>query len=534
MLTLRPYQRAALDGLFTYWHEEGGNGLVVVPTGGGKSLILAQICQELLADWPDMRLAIVTHVKELIAQNYQELLTVWPWAPAGIYSAGLGRRETQAQILFGGIQSVWNKVGSIGHVDLLLIDEAHLIPRKSDTMYGKFIDGLRAVNPDMRVAGLTATPYRLDSGRLDRGDDRLFDGIVYEVSIRDLMDEGYLSPLISKATATTLDVTGVAKRGGEYIPGELQKAVDKDDVTRAAVDEIMAYGLAPGAERRSWLLFCSGVEHAYHVRNELRRRGITAETVEGSLHGRERDRIIDGFRRGEFRALTNMSITTTGFNVPQVDLLAMLRPTLSTGLYVQIVGRATRLAEGKSNALILDFAGNVRRHGPVDAVTPKEPGKGDGEAPVKACPDCHSLVHTSVMVCPDCGHVWERKPLEEKINARADAAPILSKGAPEWVRVVDWQFHQHQKPGSPPSMRVEYFCGLTVHREWICLEHDGYPKSKAWKWWMARGGEPPIPDTVAEAIERHRELVKPNEIRVRPSGKYWEIVGYRPLVGVPA
>lgn len=530
MLTLRDYQKAALDGLFTYWHEEGGNGLIVVPTGGGKSLILAQLCQDLLADWPNMRLAIVTHVKELIAQNYQELLTVWPWAPAGIYSAGLGRRETQAQILFAGIQSIWNKVDRIGHVDLLLVDEAHLIPRKSDTMYGKFIASLRDVNPDMRVAGLTATPYRLDSGRLDRGDDRLFDSIAYEVSIRDLIDQGYLSPLISKATATTLDVSGVAKRGGEFIAGELQKAVDKDDVTRAAVNEIIAYGTS----RRSWLLFCSGVEHAYHVRDELRRRGISAETVEGSLNGQERDRIINAFRRGEFRALTNMSITTTGFNVPQIDLLAFLRPTLSTGLYVQMAGRGTRLAQGKDNCLVLDFAGNVRRHGPVDAVQPKEPGKGDGVAPVKACPECHSLVHTSVMICPDCGHEWERKPLEEKLNARADAAPILSISTPEWVRVSSWQFHRHEKPGSPPSLRVEYRCGLMIHKEWVCFEHDGYPKNKAWKWWMARGGEPPIPDTITEAITRQCELAQPNEIRVRPSGKYWEIVGHRPLVGVPA
>lgn len=522
MLTLRDYQRDAIDGLYGYWQEEPGNPLIVVPTGGGKSLILASLCQELLAGWPDMRLAIITHVKELIEQNYQELTGLWPWAPAGIYSAGLGRRETQTQILFCGIQSVWNKVSTIGHVDLLLVDEAHLIPRKSNTMYGKFIASLRSINPDLKIVGLTATPYRLDSGRLDEGEDRLFDQIAYEVKISTLIDEGFLSPLITKATATTLDVSGVGKRGGEYIASELQAAVNTDAITRAACDEIQAYG----ADRKSWLLFCSGVEHAYAVRDELRRRSISAETVEGALKKHERDRIIQGFRGGEFQALTNMSITTTGFNVPQIDLLALLRPTLSTGLYVQMAGRGTRLAPGKENCLVLDFAKNIWRHGPIDAVNPKKPGKGDGEAPVKACPKCHSVVALSTKTCPYCGHVFIAEAVP-KHETRATAAPILSVSAPEWVPVTSRHFCRHEKEGKAPSMRVEYLCGFTVHKTWVCFEHEGYARTKAEKFWRDHGGRMPYPATTDEALSRTGELYPVDAVRIRANGKYWEIVGQR-------
>jgi DNA repair protein RadD len=531
-LTLRPYQSAAIAALYAYWSAEPGNPLIVLPTGAGKSLVMASLMQDLIEGWPDMRLACVTHVKELISQNYSELINLWPWAPAGIYSAGLGRRETQAQILFCGIQSVRDRAGHIGHVDVLLVDEVHLIPRSADTSYGRFITGLREINPDMKIVGLTATPFRLDSGRLDEPDPRtgapaLFDKVAYEISIRDLMDQGYLAPLISKATATMLDVSAVHQRGGEFIASELQAAVNKSEITSAAVDEIIRFG----HDRKAWLTFCSGVEHAYAVRDEFRRRGIFCEAVDGGLPSAERDRIIASFKAGRIRAITNVSVLTTGFNVPQVDLLAMLRPTQSAGLYLQIAGRGTRNAPGKRDCLVLDFAGNVARHGPVDAVRPKKPGAGGGDAPIKICQHCASIVHASVMVCPDCGH--EFPPSEEaRHRATADDAPIMASAAPEWVRVAARTFRRHDKAAamgglSTTSLRVEYLCGLTTHREWWCPEHEGYARQKFERLWREHGGASPVPATVEDAIQRSGELRPTDEIRIRPSGKYFEIVGRR-------
>src|SRR4029079_13729692 len=170
----------------------------------------------------------------------------------------------------------------------------------------------------------------------------------------------------------TLDVGDVGSRGGEFIAGQLQAAVDRDPITQPALDEVMLHGQG----RRSWLLFCSGVEPASHVAEALRERGVGCATIFGDTPAYERDRIIAAFKRGEIRALASMGVLTTGFNAPGVDLIAMLRPTKSTGLYVQMAGRGTRLAPGKADCLVLDFAGNVARHGPIDAVKPKRPGSG--------------------------------------------------------------------------------------------------------------------------------------------------------------
>ena len=323
-----------------------GHPLVVIPTAGGKSLVAAAFIQEVLAQWPDERIIILTHVRELISQNFAELIRLWPEAPAGIYSAGLNRRDTQAQILFAGIQSVHRKAYAIQRADLVLVDEAHLIPRSANTTYRRFLDDLGRINPQLKIIGLTATPYRLDSGMLHTGPDALFDDIAFDVSVRELIDQGYLAPLISKQTSTQLDVSGVGTRGGEFIAGQLEAAVDQDPITQRAIDEVVAYG----HDRRSWLLFCAGVDHAGHVCDAVRARGVSCATIFGHTPKAERDSIIAAFKRGDIRALASMGVLTTGFNAPAVDLIAMLRPTKSTGLYVQMAGRGTRLARARRTA----------------------------------------------------------------------------------------------------------------------------------------------------------------------------------------
>ncbi|WP_047308823.1 DEAD/DEAH box helicase [Rhodopseudomonas palustris] len=534
-LTLREYQRKAADAPFEYWaNKPQGNPLIVLPTGGGKSLVLGTLCQEFIQIEPTTRIVMATHIKELIEQNYAELMGFWPWAPAGIYSASIGRREAHMQIVFGGIASMFRKAEMLGRVDVLIIDEAHLVPPNEAAMYGKFIAALRAINPNMLILGLTATPYRLDSGLLTEGDDALFDDIIYEITIKELIDLGFLCPLTSKATATALDVKGVGRAGGDFKATALQAAVDKHPITAAAVDEIISYANSNESPRRSWLVFCAGVEHAIHVRDEIRSRGFTCETITGETEKGERRRIVEDFKAGKIKALTNANVLTTGFNAPRVDLLAMLRPTESTALYVQMVGRGTRcmgkdieesIRNGKSDCLVLDFAGNVRRHGPVDRVTVRKPGKGQGEAPVKECPECHSLIFAGLSECPDCGHKFERDP-EKNIKQTADAVPILSSSKPNWVKVTRRYFYRHDKPGGVPSIRVEYLCGAVIHKEWICPEHQGFARVKFEKWWKQHGGGDDAPFSIADAMgPRARDLKQTAEIMIKANGKHWEIIG---------
>jgi DNA repair protein RadD len=522
-LQLRPYQRAAIDAIYAYYEKYSGNALITIPTAGGKSLVAAAFIQEVLAQWPDQRIIILTHVRELISQNFAELNRLWPEAPAGIYSAGLNRRDSQARILFAGIQSVHRKAYVIQRADLVLVDEAHLIPGKANTTYRRFLDDLTRINPQLKIIGLTATPYRLDSGMLHVGPDALFDDIAFEVSVRELIDQGYLAPLISKQTSTRLDVSGVGTRGGEFVAGQLEAAVDQDPITQSAIDEVVAYG----RDRRSWLLFCAGVDHAQHVYDAVRSRGVSCATIFGHTPKAERDRIIAAFKSGKIRALASMGVLTTGFNAPAVDLIAMLRPTKSTGLYVQMAGRGTRLAPDKENCLVLDSAGNVARHGPIDLVKPKDKTNGDGEAPTRVCPECQTINALAAQVCAECGYVFP-VPEAAQLDATATTRPILSTGRPAaWVAVTGVTYHRHEKLGKPPSLRVDYLCGLVRHSEWVCPEHGGYATSKATQWWARRANGRPPPTTVDEALARTDELQNPIQIAVRPNGRFTEVVHAR-------
>ncbi len=523
-ITLRPYQRAAIDALYGYFAEQSGNPLVVMPTGTGKSLCLAGFIREAIESYSDTRVLVLTHVRELIQQNFLALMRAWPEAPAGIYSAGLSRRDIRAQVLFAGIQSIHRHASRVQRCDLVLIDEAHLLGRSDSGMYRSFVTQLNEINAGLlKVVGFTATPYRLDSGMLHEGKDRLFTDIAYDVPVLDMIQQGYLCPVVPKQTETQLDVGGVGTRGGEFIAKDLEAAVDRDEVTRAAVEEIVRHGDGRG----SWLVFCSGVAHARHVRDAIREHDVSAETVTGDTPGPERDQILTAFKAGRLRCVTNANVLTTGFDAPGVDLIALLRPTKSVGLYVQMVGRGTRLAEGKEDCLVLDFAGNTARHGPIDTVDgrKKEPA-GDGEAPIKVCPECQTINHASARHCIECDH--EFPPPVVKVSAKAASNALLSTQIQaSWCDVTGVTYTRHEKPGKPASLRVTYDCGLARHSEWVCLEHSGFAREKAVRWWARCASDTPVPRTVKEALELTDHLRKPLAIQAKPVGQYTEIVNMR-------
>lgn len=539
MTALRPYQRESIDAVFDYWRTEGGNPLIDLATGTGKSVVLATLMRELMAGYPLMRILCLVHVRELVRQNFEQLLRAWPNAPAGINSASLGRRDYRSAIVFASIQSVFRNPELLGRRDLVLIDEAHLVPQSGDGMYRTLIDGLRRAAPDLRVMGCTATPYRMDSGRLDKGKDRLFDRIVYSYDIAAGIGDKFLSPLISKGMASKIDVTGVAKRGGEFVPAALEQAADKAELIRAAVTEMVAYG----ANRRSWLCFCSGVDHAHHVRDEIRSRGISCETVTGETPKQERDQILSAFKAGRIKALTNMSVLTTGFDAPGVDLIAMLRPTLSTGLYVQMLGRGTRLAPAKDNCLVLDFAGNVMRHGPVDMLTdhggkPARKGNPEDEefkvtadrVAAKECPKCQSYVSLRATTCAYCGHEF---PAEPKHEAKATDMPVMSgRDRDGWMPVMGVSYYVHHRRGdiaAPPTLRVTYSLGVTAINTWFCFSHPpgSMPHRKAGAWWLEAGGQLPPPVSVEDAIRRQSELKMPEALQFKRDDNGFNVVTAR-------
>lgn len=537
MLQLRDYQRASIDALYEYWQADGsGNGLIVLPTGAGKALVIAKLIEELLADYPTMRILNVTHSAPLVGQNFKEFIGLLPFAPAGIYSAGLKRRDAHAQVLFCGIQSVWNKVDLIGEIDLVIVDEAHAISRNANTQYGKFFAAVRERNPDSRTCGLTATDYRMDSGRLtedmplEENEDgeitsfKLFDDVVYEIGIGELIEQGYLTRLTSQKTTSKIDLKGLHTRGGEYVPGEVAAAAERIIEEAVAEDMVLSEG------RRAGLFFSTSKDNAAHIADVIRRHGRTCAVLT-SDNAHQTTEIFEGFRSGKYWAISSVSMITTGTNFPFVDFISLILSTKSAGKLVQILGRGTRNCPGKTDCLIADHGRNLAYHGPIDQIRPRSPGEGGGEQPKKLCPQdgtdiegktgCGELVPISLMTCPCCGYTFPPNE-EEKITATADRAPVLSTEKP-WYEVLGKKYAPHpaKNPANPPSVKTTYRVSGRVVNQWLCPQHNEHqdPRSRKAKLfsdrhWSDHGGLRPFPATVDEFLERTGELRATTEIQL--------------------
>ncbi len=475
---LRDYQARAIDQLYQWFRAyKTGNPCLVLPTGAGKSWIIAALVKDAITSWPDTRVLVLSHVAELLEQDAEKMRALWPNAPMGMYAASLRSKQAGEPITFGSIQSLRGKAWMLGHVDLVLVDEAHLINTKAEGSYRELLAELEQINPRVRVVGLTATPYRLGQGLITDGDHALFRHLIEPVTIEELVYKGYLAPLHSKPTETKLDTGGVGKRGGEWVEKDLAEAVDREVTNQEAVAEIVRRG----QDRRHWLIFCTGVDHAHHIQAELQAQGIEAGCITGKTPKGERAQLIADFKAGKIRALTNANVLTTGFDHPDTDLIAMLRPTLSPALYVQMAGRGLRPKAHTDHCLVLDFAGNVSDHGPITAVEPpKRGGDGDGETPVKPCPECDELVHLSAKVCPDCGHEFEEQEKEQAWRLASE--DIMGIDGDE-MGVTSWVWRKHVSKSSGKEMiKVSYYGRNLSDKpvtEYLTLLHDGYAGHKA-------------------------------------------------------
>lgn len=530
-MILRPYQREAVDAVYAFLRTRDDNPCVVIPTVGGKTPVMATICRDAVQLW-NGRVLILAHVKELLEQAAEKLRAIAPDAPVGVYSAGLKRRDLGYAVTIAGVQSVYQKAADVGAVDLVIVDEAHLIPPDGEGMYRTLLADLRQLNPHLRVIGLTATPFRMKSGAIC-SPDNVLNAVCHEIGVRELIVQGYLCPLRTKAGAQKPDTESLHIRGGEYVASEVEELMDADNLVLSACREIVELT----RDRKSVLIFASGVRHGEHVARVLRERhNVECGFVNGETLPFERDETLRRFRAGELKYLVNVNVLTTGFDAPNIDCAALLRPTLSPGLYYQMVGRGFRLHPGKHDCLVLDFGGNVLRHGPVDAlrVTDRE-SAGGGAAPAKECPQCREIVVAGYAQCPACGHVFP-PPERRKHDAAASAEGVLSDQTTRTEHDVDEVlFAVHEKRGAPPdaprTMRVDYRLGFNHYvSEWVCFEHGGYARQKAVAWWRQRSYEP-TPTTAEEAVELAEmgALAPTMAITVmhKPGDKFDRVVAYR-------
>ncbi|ODM50711.1 ATP-dependent helicase [Vibrio harveyi] len=387
MYTLRPYQADSVKAVIHYFRKHTTPAVIVLPTGAGKSLVIAE-----LARLAKGRVLVLAHVKELVEQNHAKYEGYG--LKGSIFSAGLGRKETDQQVVFASVQSVVRNLDSFkNQFSLLVIDECHRVPDEKTSSYQKVITHLRELNPGIKVLGLTATPYRLGMGWIyqyhTRGqvrteESRFFRDCIFELPIRYLLDENFLTPArMMDAPVLSYDFSQLKPANtGRYKEAEMDMVIDKAKrATPQIVEQIIQYA----KERKGVMVFAATVRHAQEIHGLLP-EGETAIVI-GDTPTPERDAIIQSFKNREIKYLVNVSVLTTGFDAPHVDLIAILRPTESVSLYQQIVGRGLRLSEGKSECLVLDYAGN--------SYDLYQPEVGDPK------PDSTSEIIT--IPCPACG-----------------------------------------------------------------------------------------------------------------------------------
>jgi DNA repair protein RadD len=530
---LRDYQQETLDKLYQHWTSRPDcNPLCVLPTGAGKSVVIAELARLLFDTWPEdhPRTVVLVPSKELAEQNAEKLRSLLPThLSVGFYSASLGRKNAHADVIVATIGSIYKDAHLIGNIRCVVIDEAHLVNPDGEEAgrFRKFLTELDRYN-SFRTVGFTATPFRGNGVWLTEGDAPLFGGVAHTAKVQDLIDLHYLSPLVRPVDviSTRIDVSGISTSNGDYSIGELSERVS--GYLSGAADDACEIA----KERKKWIAFCATVSNAASFRDHLLARGISTAVVTGDTPKQARADLIAKFRSGELRCLVTVLALATGFDVPDVDCILWLRPTKSPVLYVQGAGRGMRIAEGKTDCLWMDFSDTTDRLGPVDAIKgrSKRPPTAGAGAPVATCPECGEQVRpASLLFCPSCGALM-REPKADRAVEVSSAAIMQSQVAPSIVEydITRVTYDRHVKAGKADSMAVRYWSGpRLVITEWVCLDHGGFAAEKARLWVARRKNHLGDPTTTHDALQWSAGFDVPKSITVNTKGDFPTIVSYK-------
>ena len=531
-MILRPYQIEAKAALNNFFRTRKENPCIVLPTGSGKSVVMASQILDWKEETPCVRGCILAHRQELVVQNAEKLQIFFDQAEyrekIGLFCAGLGMKDYNDSITFASIDSIFRHSGSFAAFDFLFIDEAHRIPPAGEGKYRTFIKGCLRFNPNLRVAGWTATPFRMNCGAICHK-DHILNEICYEAQITDLIDQGYLCQLRSKVREAEYDLSEVKRPlNSDYTKKSLDAVINTDKIVRDAVQEAVL--ILNREERRSILFFCLSVDHCQRVSAELLRNGIYAPAITSKTDPNARSRALSGLRDGQIRAICNVGVLTEGFDAPCIDAIVLLRPTLSAGLFAQMVGRGLRIHANKKDCLILDFAGCIDEHGPIDLV-----GIGNQYTAMAVCGLCRESFSRAVRVCPACG--WEI-PLQEierieevekerRMHGQKASKRAILSDEPETFAVDDVKINRHKKAGRPDSIRIQFRCGIATFCYWVCLDHPGETGQIARQWWKRFLFDGHTVDSVLQdlfAKQKIKESIK--TVTIRRNGKFVSIVDW--------
>lgn len=548
MIKLREYQQDAINNLYQWLKNNTGNPCVVAPTGSGKAILIAEMVRLCVQEWKG-RVLVLAHVKELLEQEGEKLSTYLPEIKYTYYSAGIGEKDFNSNVVIAGIQSIYNHADEAGLFNLVLIDEAHLIPPEGDGMYRTFLEGAKKNNPNVRFIGFTATPFRTGSGSIV-GDGKMFDEIASTISVQNLISQGYLSPLVMKGSRAKYDCAHLHIRAGEFRSDEVEELVSDPTVVSAACRDLVERS----KDRKSVLIFASSVSHAVAVQKTIQSlTGERCELITGDTPTDIRNRINAEFRglndlTGEqtrLKYLVNVNVLTTGFDAPGIDCVALLRPTASPVLYVQMVGRGFRIAPGKENCLILDYGGNAVRHGAIDGMFSSNMTVGKrSQGVLKECPECLSVIAGGCRTCPECGYEYPVKERSVKhLEEAGDGILFVGQKEVKEYNVISFQYREWKKKdwkqGDPVTVRCDYLVCYpdTWVSEWVCPEHTGWTRGRFENWWKKRSNVSPPPLTAFETCYHlyTSDSAKPKRVRVvREGGKKFPEVSVIELTEIDA
>lgn len=468
------------------------NPLVAIPTAAGKTVILSRFIIRYLDKYPNNKIIVISHTKNILKQDFDTLEDFLPDYFIGLYSSGLEVKNIE-QITVAGIQSIYRKKTRelFKNFNLCIVDEAHTIPTKQKSMYQQFF----SVCNYQRV-GLTATPFRTKYGYIYEGKKAMFNKLSYDLTSMDnfnnLIENKYLCELYPFPPGLQLNIENVKVTGEDYNLKDLDFNINREEITNEAIKQLIAYG----KNYKSWLIFAINIEHAHNINLELKKQGINSEEYHSN---NDDDEIIENFKSGKIRAIVSIGKLTTGFDAPNIDLICLLRPTMSPVLHVQMIGRGLRICPQKKHCIVLDFAGNTARLGAINAMTiHKRTGKKKGKLITKACPFCGCLYHPTVKTCGFCGHKFIFK---EKLKPKADNVKLIKKSLkPEykWHDVTNVFYSIHKKKNTPDTLKVTYYCGLFSITEYLCFDHTiargfkGYARKEALGWLSKRVNVPSI------------------------------------------
>lgn len=507
---LRPYQQRVVDSIRRALNAGLKTPCASVATGGGKTWILTTMAQTF--NQKIKRCLTLTHVKELVGQLSAAASQIG--LDHGVYAASLYRRDVKHMYVIAQIQSVHKRMYDLGKFDVVFVDECHLISDEDSSMYQRALDVLRTLNPDVRVVGLSATPFRMKEG-LVYGPGKMFESCVEHVTMRELIETGYLTPLIGKNADRKFDASALHMRGGDFIAGELEDYMADQIKVSQAVSELVAQC----ADRKRTLVFSSGNKHSRMIVEELEKLGQTAALVNGEMGLVERDAVIGASRSGAVKFLVNCAVLTTGYDDPAIDCVAILRPTRSPGLLLQMAGRGLRLSPGKQSCLILDYGGCLSHFGPLDMIensvratgSAKEPGA----CPTKTCPECSRVIHAARMTC-DCGYVWTKKLNHDE---KASTEAVMSGMREVAVQRVSYSVQPTKVPGCPTTLRVTYWADVMtlICMEFLSVDAKSHPYAhrKALQW---------LRDTPTREVEGRLLKVEGSTIRGTFNGTTQDVV----------